>query len=641
MVHRTRVWALALCCAASLTVQAQQTQTPAANKYSPTNEPYKTKTPSKGNELAAAAQAQLADAMNMIKSLNEESKRYRDQTLRVRIQARAAHALWDANKNLASEWFKQAWEVAEKEDQGATQAAEQARKGFLNSGGGLTILPPAANLRSEVLKLVMQRDPSLGDKFLSQIDEAKEQDTGAVESKATVPAFFDPTEPKLATAKRLELALQLLEAGDIEQAKTFATPALHSVTSPGIIFLCNLRQKEARGADDLYVRLLKQATDDQAADATTVSLLSSYVFTPNLLVTATRRGRMANQFIDVAQTYTVSSELRAKFFDAAANILLRPLPADDQDQTSAGRAGTYFTIARLLPLFEQFASSHVPALTARLTLLAPDAPETFRNGEESMLRMGLTPGGNDDTVPNILSQLDAVATSAERDALYVKAIRTAAISGDPRIREFAEKIENVELKGRARSFADLAVIRSAINKKDVDGGLRIVREGYLAPLPRIWALAQIAGLVKKSDPARAIQLLNDAAAEAKRINLGEAERVYALVCIAVPLFEIDRMRSWDIAADVAKSANAVTSFNVEEGRLSARLRTRNVIAMITSDEPSFNAANLFSLLAEDDLQRAVSVVDTLSSEAPRAVIKLAVARSILSKQKSTTPSMRR
>jgi hypothetical protein len=549
--------------------------------------------------------------------------------------------LWDTNEKDARDLFERAWKTAESIDDAGERSAEEARKMFMSSRNSeMILIPSVSNLRAEVLILAAQRDRALGEKFLDRLDRVNEQDVADADPKNIDTSFFDPTQPKLVIARRLELALQLLETGDIERAKFFAEPALNYATSQGIIFLCALRQKEAENADKLYGRLLAFTANDPLADATTVSLLASYAFTPNFLVTATRRGRVSKQLSDTGPIYDLSSELRTNFFNIAAKILLRPVPAPEQDRTSAGRAGTYFTIARLLPLFEQYAANYVPALNARLALLSPDAPESFRNGEEGMLKVGLVPekSGKDD-LSEILNKATSAVNSGDRDALYVNAIQSAATKGDARVREFAEKIEDSHLRGQARYFADLTAVRSALDKKDVDRGLRLIREGYLAPIHRVWALMQFAPLVKNSDPARHLQLLNEAAAEANRINVGEPERVYAFVCVALSLFEVDPLRTWDLVGETVKAANAVPNFSGEDGKLYARLRARNIVAMVNSDEPSFNMVNLFALLARDDIARARSRVDKLTSDTTRAAANLAIARSILNRPTKLTASL--
>ena len=643
MSYRAGAWALALCYLMTPSVESRA-QTSAAKDYSyAVKEASSTRKGSKSRRSTALAEQERITAISILTSLADESERYKDQTLRVRTQARVADALWDADETLARGLFLRAWNTAEEVDTASDKHIAEARKKALsNRGGGITILPPVPNLRSEVLKLAARRDPALGGILIARLDESTDQETSAADEENTSQSFFDPTEPKLAIAKRLEVALQLLDAGDLKQAKEFASPALNYATSQGIIFLCALQQKDVHSADELYASLLTHADSDSRTDATTVSLLSSYLFTPNLLVTATQRGRVSNQFGDKVSTRDFSPALRANFFGVAARILLRRVSLSDLDRTSAGRAGTYFTIARLLPLFEQYAGDYVPALNAQLALLAPDAPETFRNGEEGMLKAGLVSSTADlDALPDILNQLSNVTSSTDRDAMFVKAIRAGAISGDRRILQFAEKVDNLSLKERARSFSALAAVRSSINQKDTDGALRIISDGYLSPLHRAWALAQVARLLKQSDPDRALQAINDAAVEANRIGLGEPDRVYALVCVALLLFELDHGRWWNVVSDVIKAANAVPGFSGEEGKLYALLRTRDVIATINSDEPSFNIMRVFDLLARDDLELAVSVANNLVGEAPRSGANLAIARSVLNRQKRPPSTVRK
>jgi hypothetical protein len=591
---------------------------------------------SKGREFAAAEQAQRTTAIWIITSLVNESEKYESQTLRVRTQARAADALWSVDEALARSLFLRAWKIAETVDEAAEEATEEAKKNALRSRvGSVTMVPPLASLRSEVLGFAARRDPILGNFLIAKLDQAKSPENASANPAKASSDYSDPTEPRLAIAKRLEVALQLLNAGAIKQAKAFADPALDFATSPGIIFLCLLRQKDPDGADKLYDRLLARAAIDPSAEATTVSLLSSYVLTPNYLVTATRNGRVSNQFGDTTQSYDLPPRLRARFFSVAASILTRPPQPPEQDLSLAGRAGTYFTIARLLPMFEVHAPNYLPALNTQLSMLAVDAPETFRNGQDAMLRVGLVSANSGgDTISNILDQLQGAATSAERDTIYVKAIREGAGKDDPRIRQFAGKIEDDNLRERARSFADLAIVRNAISKKDLDAALGILRNGYLVSLHRVWAMAEMGSLLRSTDSAGALLLLDEANVEAHRIDMGDPNRVYALSCVAAAFLAVDRFRSWSVAADVVKAANAVPGYTGEDGRLSARLRSKGVIAVISVDEPSFNIGNLFELLARDDLQLALSTANGFSGDASRAGASLAVARSVLDKQRS-------
>ena len=82
-------------------------------------------------------------------------------------------------------------------------------------------------------------------------------------------------------------------------------------------------------------------------------------------------------------------------------------------------------------------------------------------------------------------------------------------------------------------------------------------------------------------------------------------------------------------------------FTGEDAKLSARLRAKNVISMISIDEPSFSVATLFDLLSQDDLQIAMTLANGLKEESPRAVATLAVATSVLKKLEAQHLSSKR
>jgi len=314
----------------------------------------------------------------------------------------------------------------------------------------------------------------------------------------------------------------------------------------------------------------------------------------------------------------------------AATVLLRPIPPVSEDRTVAGRAGEYFTIARLLPLFQEGAPEYVPALNSQLAALANDTPESFKNGQESMLQLGLqSKGSEEDTVDKILAQVANAQSNSERDILYVKAIRLGAQKSDQRIRRIADDVNDEKLRDSARSFADLVIVSNAISKKRVDEATSILHEGRLTALHRVWTAAKIVGFLDPSDGVRALQLLDEGVRVAESMGQNDVQRSYAFACLAAAFLRFDRYRSWSLTEDAVKTANLVPNFTPDGGKLSLRLRTRNIIAMVNSDEPSFNLTNLFVLLSKEDLNLALSAASRLKGEGPTASVNLAIARSIL------------
>ncbi|HEX7957410.1 MAG TPA: hypothetical protein VF508_10735, partial [Pyrinomonadaceae bacterium] len=597
-------------------------------------------------EVDPMAEIQRTNAVSLISTLADDARTFRDPALRARVQARAADALWETERERAQTLFRRAWDEAEAADAEADRrVAEEKRRQQRERGSFSVSLPPS--LRTEVLRLAAKRDRALGEEFLTRLDEARkrEAEAGATSGERPTDAAPggqqqqrpDPMETPPAVAKRLRLAVQLLEDGDVERATQFADPALGAVTPVGLEFLARLRVKNAQAADERYAAMVARAANNPASDANTASLLSSYLFSPHLFMTfSADAGSNANSWGNgpgrLRAPADVPAAVRAGYFRAAAGILLRPTPTPDQDNTSAGRAGWYMVIARLLPLFDQHAPDRAAALRAKMASLAPDAPEwTKRPGANNALTNGLVPEDpNRDRVGETLGRLDNAKTAEERDAVYVDAVFDAMAKKDPRAEEFLSKIEDIDTRKKLRAFIDVAAARAAVEEKDVDALLRIARGDTLTSFQRAWALTEAARLVAKTEPGRAVGLLDEALAEAKEhIDPASAERVSALVAIATQLAEIDRPRTWEVMTEVVKASNAAKEYTGEDGRISTLFQTKNMTMRSTTSAQSFDLTDIFSKLAREDLQRAAALARTFEGESPRAFATLAAARSVL------------
>src|SRR5205823_3133245 len=146
-------------------------------------------------------------------------------------------------------------------------------------------------------------------------------------------------------AERLRLAGDFLQAGDTNRASQFADPALIRTTVAAINFLISLREKAPAAADQRFAGLLAAAAADPSSDANTVSLLTKYAFTPSITLVVSPGGFPSSISGPPLPAPDLSAALRRAFFQTTANILLRPLA--QIDQSSAGRAGTYFIATRV------------------------------------------------------------------------------------------------------------------------------------------------------------------------------------------------------------------------------------------------------------------------------------------------------
>ncbi|HYJ47430.1 MAG TPA: hypothetical protein VEV81_12525 [Pyrinomonadaceae bacterium] len=600
-------------------VQAQTTQA----KDAPAAKAPSTKKAANSEANALAEQRRIT-ALGLLTALADEAKGYRDQALRGRVLARAADALWESENERARLLFQSAWAAAEEADmESARRMEEDIRRQQQTTGSAAVSTPP--NIRNEVLRLASRRDRALGEEFLKKIEESREREM------ANNSLNRDPWMSKPSQAQRLRLATQLLQDGDVDRALQYADPALTSVTADSINFLSALREKSAAEADKRYAMMLQMAAADPSADANTVSGLSSYAFTPFLYIVFSKDGG-ASQMARRGPTPPpdLPAPLRAAFFSTAAQILLRPSPPVDQDTSSAGRMGKFMILKRLIPLFEKYRPDRVAELRTQMAALSPDVPERERTGENRAVTRGIVPeDASRDPMQAMQERLDRAKDSDERDSIYADMAASLAGSNDERARQLVEKIEETELRRQTLAYVDFQFLNNALQKKDAAEAIRLARGGELTHIQRVWGLTQAARLLMKSERARATELLEEAGAEARRIDASGVERPRAFVAITAGFLEADPTRAWEMISEAVKAANSAEGFTGDDSRMTSMLRFKNGVLMNASNAPDFDLLGIFRSLAKADLYRAIETAKSFTGEAARATATLAIARAVL------------
>ena len=625
MTHRLRMLILLL----GLLVFpfSSQAQAPAA-KDTPqkkTAKPQKVTPPrNTGERVNPLAEQRRNTAISLLTSLADEAKSYQDQVLRARVLARAADALWTGDTERARALFQRAWDAAVTADaESARRMEEDIRKQSKESGSAAVTSPP--NIRNEVLRLAARRDRALGEEFLKNVEASRERDA-AKSSPSRSPWMASASQ-----AQRLRLASQLLQDGDTERALQFADSIPLSVSVDSINFLSELREKDPAAADQRFAALLASAEADPASDANTVSGLSSYAFTPFLYIVFQPRGGASQmQRRAIAPPPDLPAGLRKAFFSTAANILLRPLPPPEQDTSTSGRGGKYMILRRLLPLFEQFEPERVPELRVQMTALMADVPERDRTGENRSVTRGIVPEDpSRDPMQAMEERLSQATNAADRDAIYADMAAALAASGDPRARDLVEKIEEAELRQQTRAYTDFEYLESALQKKDTPEVMRLARTAELTHLQRVFGLTQAARLLIKTDRERAVELLEEALAAARRIGGSEPERPRALTAISSVFIEAEPSRAWELISEVVKAGNSAERFTGDDARITSTLRFKNGVVMRTSNATDFDLIGVFRTLAKTDLYPAIEAAKNFTNEVPRANAILAIARTVL------------
>jgi hypothetical protein len=578
-----------------------------------------------------------AQARSLLVSLASDARSFRDQVVRARSLARIADALWDIDAEQSRTLFRKAWEAAE-------TANRESRERFNVRDGLVTIKPEDVNaatisslvstpdIRKEVLRLVAQRDRALSEEFLEKLKETQPE-TKSDNANRSLWSLPDALE------QRLRLAETLLRDGNTERALQLADPVLGQVTISTVSFLTLLREKDSAAADSRYGAMLAGTSNSMIADANTVSVLSSYLFTPNAYVVFTPEGGASSTGMPSMVPVNVSPQLRQAFFQTASAVLLRPQPPPDQDQGTAGISGTYLVVKRLLPLFEQYAPADFTAsMRSQFEALKSLVNDDVRRSETDSLQKEITQEeGAADREESLLDEVERAKTSDDRDQLYYRLALLALKKGDLKARDYVDKIEESDFRKQARAWVDWELATGAIAKKKTDLALEINRTGELTHIQRVWILTQAAKLLAKTDRTKASSLVDAATAEARRIDGGDLDRPRALFAVANALRIVEPARVSEAIFEAVKAANSTDGFTGEGGMVTQTMSAKGMINVNPQKVPEFDIAEIFGALASDDYDRAVELARGFQGEAPRANATIAIARSVLNLKDALAP----
>lgn len=332
--------------------------------------------------------------------------------------------------------------------------------------------------------------------------------------------------------------------------------------------------------------------------------------------------------------------MRTTFFQSAANILLRPLPAPGQaDQSSSGLDGKYLVIKRLLPFFEQSASAEiVESLRGQLNALNAIVSDAARRREDDSINRGIKPEKPAaDRERDLLDRLDRVKTSTERDALYLQLAFMLSHQGDMRARDFASKVEHPETRKQAQAFIDSSLANYFVDKKLSDEALELLHKGDLTHIHKSWVLTECAKNIAKTDSTKALELIDEAADEARRIEPSDPALPRALIAVANALKVVDPSRVWDATFDAVKAANSADGFTGEDGELVFRFQSKGQGSISNKSIPDFDLEPIFRDLAILDYQKSIELAKGFQAEGPRAIATIAIARAILQPRKKASP----
>jgi hypothetical protein len=161
----------------------------------------------------------------------------------------------------------------------------------------------------------------------------------------------------------------------------------------------------------------------------------------------------------------------------------------------------------------------------------------------------------------------------------------------------------------------------------------MVHKGDLTRIHKSWVLTECAKIIAKTDGTKALELIDEATDEARRIEPTDAAVPRALIAVANALSLVDQSRVWDATFDAVKAANSANGFTGEDGELVFRFQSKTQGSISNKSVPDFDLEPIFKALAMLDYERSIELAKGFQAEGPRAIATIAIARAILHPKK--------
>src|SRR5947209_5840163 len=113
-------------------------------------------------------------ALSLLVALADEARSFRDDGLGASVQARAADLLWAERPDTSRALFRRAWEQAARADEESQRQVDEAkRRYYAGTDKGPVFIPPASNIRGEIINLAGLHDRALAEELLTQLARPK------------------------------------------------------------------------------------------------------------------------------------------------------------------------------------------------------------------------------------------------------------------------------------------------------------------------------------------------------------------------------------------------------------------------------------------------------------------------------------
>lgn len=505
-----------------------------------------------------------------------------DSKTRALTLASFANIVWKVDQPFAKELFSESLDVlARKNDSSRLTPAE------------------VSNLRRKILSIIKATDVS----FAEQLIRA-----------ANIPdsnSSFD--------------AAYRLVREDPESADRLANLSLQDGLSPAMpVFLRQLRLKDQKRADALFLKSLDQLLSSPSVDANLLLMFGTYVFTSPKLeptdvvsVVNTRVGNFPFGVPEITvERLGISASLVQAYLRVASISLMRPVLEPKQKQLY------YVTAYLLMPMMGKYLPEFVPQLGIAMTGLSSDIPpeliqtRTYANINKTAY-----------TDPeDAIKEIEQLAGDERRDVRYLDLVFGLWLKGDfAGARRVSNKISNLKARAKLETLIDFgSAARSLSDASGEPSSVEIVAQKIPQGAERaiLW-LGVAQAYIAKEKTARANEAIRESLKSTTALD--DPRRPFLTLAAASQLASSDADFAVSVLATSVKEFNkySVAKVELDEEVVIGPLTLRFPLGL---DSVQFDFSKSLAPLLKMSPQLVESQLRDLKSDELKAEVLLAEAR---------------
>jgi hypothetical protein len=518
----------------------------------------------------------------------------RDQNLRATALGQLADLIWRDDEIFARQMFTKALDAVSAKSEAASVLAPATNAG-------------TANIRKTLIAQIAKHDIDWANKLADQ-QETSGEGTDSAQSN-------------------IEIAQDLALNGKLDESVAFVKRSLRGGVSWWLCgVLKELREKDQKTADLLFIKSMSQLAGQSEVDANLLLYLGSYVFTSPYAnqddyTSTTQVGIDRYMVYELTMDRSnVSPFVIRAYLSAAVAILSRQI----KDPTQ--QALYYIAGRMLLPKAERYAPELVEQLAFGMQARIGDIRPSLT--QEAAYRDLQPPKQKE--LADALSDIEKFPDADTRDAKYLSVISGLWRKGDYK----NARIVNAKIVDDSRRRAVATLVDFGEGRRALDDNNLTQAEELAAKLPQgIEKAVLLLGLGKKlaqlGDFVKASSTLGRAISAAGYVN--DARTPFVILNTGGIFASFDPVRSSAVLMEAIKELNKYSdaSFQRIEWQVKVEAPPMWRYFPLEMKGIEFGYRQPFASLVKIDTQRAIDSVSTLSSEKQQADAFIAIATALL------------